>query len=100
MYKRQALHGIDLASAAFQHARHKAAVGFSCVALGAAHLRIFLGGLGGADCLLYTSIGEVSVLRNFHIVRVQISCDAMDDPGHLIQRDVYRSCLLYTSRCV
>src|SRR5699024_1094891 len=48
-HHRAALHGIDLASAAFQHTRHKAAVVFGSVALGAAHLCIFLGGLGGAD---------------------------------------------------
>ena len=48
-HHRAAFHGIDLASAAFQHTRHKAAVVFGSVALGAAHLCIFLGGLGGAD---------------------------------------------------
>ncbi len=46
---RAALHGIDLSSAALQHASHKAAVVFGGVTLGAAHLRIFLSGLGGAD---------------------------------------------------
>ena len=48
-HHRAAFHGIDLAPAALQHARHKAAVVFGGVTLGAAHLRIFLGGLGGAD---------------------------------------------------
>ena len=48
-HHRAAFHGIDLAPAALQHARNKAAVVFGSVTLGAAHLRIFLGGLGGAD---------------------------------------------------
>ena len=40
------------------------------------------------SCLV---IGEVSVLRHFHIIRVQISGNAMDNPGYFIQREMYRS---------
>ena len=35
-------------------------------------------------------IGEVSVLRHFHIIRVQIPCDAMDNGLHFIPWNAYR----------